>query len=54
MAVVQTSAYRYIGLAGDTKPTTGVITGAKFVETDTGAEFTFDGTGWAETSAKAR
>lgn len=52
MAVTQISAYSYVGLAADVKPTAGTITGSKFVETDTGAEFIFDGTAWVETSPK--
>lgn len=54
MAVVQMSAYLYTGLSGDTKPTTGVVTGTRFIETNTGAEFLFDGSGWVEVSPKTR
>lgn len=54
MAVTQTSAYQYVGLAGDDKPTTGVITGSRFIETDTGAEYIFDGSAWVEVSPKTR
>lgn len=53
MAVVQTSAYRYIGESGDTKPT-AAITGSRFVETDTGAEFEWNGSAWVEVSSKTR
>lgn len=54
MAVTQTSAYQYVGLAGDDKPTEGVITGSRFIETDTGAEYIFDGSAWVEVSPKTR
>ena len=30
------------GLSGDTKPTTGIVTGSKFREVDTGVEYAFD------------
>jgi len=53
MAVTQISAYLYTGLAGDTKPA-DAIKGARFIETDTGAEFLFDGSAWVEVSPKAR
>ena len=38
------------GLSTDTKPTAGIITGSKFTEVDTGAEYYFDETAgtWAE------
>ena len=32
------------GLSTDTKPTTGIVTGSKFTEVDTGDEFLFDET----------
>ena len=55
MAVVQTSTYRYTGLAGDTKPTIGTTAiGTRFIETYTGAEFEANGTAWVEVSPKAR
>jgi hypothetical protein len=36
----------YTGLSSDTKPTTGVITGALFIENDTGVVFYYNGTVW--------
>ncbi len=36
----------YIGLSGDTKPTTDIEIGSVFTETDTSEEYKFDGTGW--------
>jgi hypothetical protein len=54
MAVRQITAYQWLALAGDAKPTTDVIEGSRLVETDTGAEFVFDGTAWAEVSPKTR
>lgn len=55
MTVVRTSTRRYTGLAGDTKPTTsGVIKGAVFIETDTGAAFEYTGSAWVEVSPKTR
>lgn len=55
MAVVQTSSYRYTGLTGDSKPTTGVVIGTRFFETDTGFEFEFvGGTTWVNVSPKPR
>jgi hypothetical protein len=55
MAVVQTSSYRYTGLSGDAKPTTGVTIGTRFIETDTGAEFEFTGgTTWVNVSPQTR
>ena len=32
------------GLSTDTKPTTGIVTGSKFTEVNTGDEFLFDET----------
>ena len=37
---------RYIGVSTDSKPTTGVTTGAQFLETDTGDTYTWDGSNW--------
>lgn len=37
---------KYQCLSTDTKTTTGIDTGAVCKETDTGAEFTFNGTAW--------
>ena len=33
---------RFAGNSGDTKPTTGIVTGSSFLEVDTGIEFLFD------------
>ena len=33
---------KFYGNSGDTKPTTGLVTGSKFVEVDTGIEYLFD------------
>lgn len=54
MTVVQTSSYRYVGLAGDAKPTTGVVIGSHFLETDTGAEYEYTGSGWVQVSPLTR
>lgn len=54
MSVVQTSAYRYVGLSGDSKPTSGTNTGSRFVETDTGAAFVFTGSAWVEVTPQTR
>jgi len=55
MAVVQSSAFRYTGLSGDTKPTIGTTpVGTQFVETDTGAVFEANGVAWVEVSPKTR
>lgn len=40
------NAPQYIGLSSDTKPTTNVITGARFLEKDTLREFMWDGSQW--------
>ena len=42
----------YIGLAGDTKPTTDIEIGSTFEETDTGTKYTFTGTGWFARTAR--
>jgi len=47
LAVIDT----YIGLAADTKPTTGVRAGSKFFERDTGLEYAYDGTTWGLSGA---
>lgn len=42
------------GLSTDDKPTTGLVTGSKFTEVDTGDVYLFDETGsgtWTKTSA---
>jgi hypothetical protein len=56
VAVVQTSAYRYVGLSTDVKPTTAPVPviGARFVETDTGAEFEWAGAAWVNVTPQAR
>ena len=41
-----TSIFRYIGLSSDTKATTGVPAGSLWYETDTGAQYIYDGTAW--------
>ena len=33
---------KFYGNSGDTKPTTGIVTGSKFTEVDTGIEYLFD------------
>lgn len=54
MAVAQLTAYLYTGLSGDSKPLTGVITGAVFIETDTGAEYTWDSASWLQVTRLVR
>lgn len=44
MAVFVAAIHNYMGLSTDGKPTAGVPAGSHFVETDTGATYTFDGT----------
>lgn len=41
------------GLSTDEKPTTGIATGSRFVEVDTGSEFLFDeeSEAWTEINA---
>jgi len=41
-------AHAYVGVSGDTKPTTAVPPGSTFVERDTGHEFVWDGTAWGQ------
>lgn len=49
MAVLRVSTpHEYVGVSGDTKPTTGVPPGSRFIERDTGHEFIFDGTAWGQ------
>lgn len=44
MTVVRgTNPHVYAGLAGDTKPSSGVPAGSKFYESDTGETHVFDG-----------
>lgn len=40
--------HEYVGVAADTKPTTGVPAGSKFYERDTGHVFIWDGTAWGQ------
>lgn len=46
MAVTRLSSYRFRGLSGDTKPTSSVNVGSLFTETDTGAQYSWDGSAW--------
>jgi hypothetical protein len=46
MTIIYAGDGYYLGLSTDTKPTTGIPTGSKFIETDTKKEFLFDGTIW--------
>lgn len=49
MAVTRISTpHAYVGVAGDTKPTSDVPEGSTFVERDTGHEFIWDGTAWGQ------
>lgn len=49
MAVTRISTpHEYVGLAADTKPTSGVPAGSRFIERDTGHEFIWDGTAWGQ------
>lgn len=48
MTVVYLGDGIYKGLSGDTKPTSGVSTGAIFIETDTKKLFTFSGGSWTD------
>lgn len=44
----------YFGLSTDTKPTSGIVTGSKFTEVDTGDVYLFDETGngtWTKVKA---
>ena len=48
MAVVITAAIkRYLGLSGDTKPTTDTPAGSTFYETDTQREYVYNGSTWS-------
>lgn len=40
--------HAYVGVSGDTKPTTDVPPGSTFVERDTGHEFIWDGAAWGQ------
>lgn len=44
----------YIGLSGDTKPTSGVVSGARFFETDTGALYYYISSTWTRHSPSNR
>jgi hypothetical protein len=49
MAVTRVATpHEYVGLAGDTKPTTGVPAGSYFTERDTGKQFVWDGAEWGQ------
>lgn len=43
----------YAGLSTDTKPTTGVMGGDQFHETDTGKDFAYDGANWLDVTKGA-
>ena len=47
MAVLVKGFY-YEGLSSDTKPTTNVPTNARFLETNTGKEFSWNGSSWSQ------
>ena len=52
MAITKLAAIdTYVGLATDTKPTTGVRAGSRFAERDTGLEYVYDGTTWGLSGA---
>ena len=40
--------HHYVGVAADTKPTTGVPEGSLFFVRDTGLTFIWDGTAWGQ------
>lgn len=44
MGVKRYSSIIYVGLSGDTKPSTDLVNGARFLETDTLKEYVWDGT----------
>lgn len=50
MAVLPIGNSLYLGLTADTKPTTGVITGALFFNTQTGVISYYNGTVWTDTA----
>ncbi len=58
MTVSRSSLIQYYGLAADSKPTTyggvAVVTNSKYLETDTGAEFFFNGTSWIGVANRVR
>lgn len=39
---------KLIGLSTDTKPTTNVLVGTKFYETDTGSTYIYSGSTWVQ------
>ena len=49
MAVQKIPMYKveYIGLSGDSKPTTDVPVGATFYETNTSATYIYNGSAWS-------
>lgn len=46
--VLETTASRYVGLSGDTKPSAPTA-GSEFYETDTLATYVWDGSAWQYT-----
>ncbi len=60
VSMLATSKRRYIeaaGLSSDGKPVTGIITGSRFIEVDTGVKYRFDevtGTWFAQNSGNGR
>src|SRR6185295_9730965 len=46
MTVVHHGNSVYTGVAADTKPTTGVATNARFFETDTRRNYSYNGSSW--------
>lgn len=44
--VLVTQTKHYVGVAADTKPTTGVPAGSRFFETDTGDAYVYGGASW--------
>jgi hypothetical protein len=45
---VAVKGFYYEGLSSDTKPTTNVPTNTRFIETDTGNEYSWNGSSWAQ------
>lgn len=48
MFLLSTTAQRYTCKKADAKPTAGIKQGSACIETDTGKQYIFDGTAWAE------
>lgn len=38
----------YIGLSSETKPTTDIVPGTKYIESNTGQKWIYDGSNWVE------